>query len=66
MGGGSVRLLPQVNYRYTVGMKVKAWIAACGLTVCLFAQTAVAGSIDDANSAYARKDYAAAFNYSTA
>ena len=57
-----MRLLPQTNYRYNAQMKVKAWVLACGLAVCLLTQTAVAGPIEDANSVYARKDYTAAFH----
>jgi uncharacterized protein len=42
---------------YTLSMKVKAWLTACGLAVCLLTQTAVAGAFEDGKVAYQRKNY---------
>ena len=44
-------------------MKVKAWVISCGLAVCLFTQTAVAGELEDAKAALDRGDYAAALKH---
>ena len=41
-------------------MKIKSWIAACGLAVSLLAQPAAAGQFEDATAAYGRGDYATA------
>ncbi len=38
-------------------MKVRAWLTACGLAVCLLTQTAVAGAFEDGKAAYQRKNY---------
>jgi TPR repeat protein len=42
-------------------MKVKARVIARGLAVCLLTQTAVAGPLEDAQTAFNRQDYASAF-----
>jgi hypothetical protein len=42
-------------------MNIKTFILTCGLAACLLAQPAVAGPLEDANAAYASKDYSAAF-----
>jgi TPR repeat protein len=41
-------------------MKVKAWAIACGLAVCLLAQSAMAGQFDDGKTANERRNYAKA------
>ena len=38
-------------------MKIKLRMAACGLAVCLSAQPAVAGPLEDGSAAYERGDY---------
>ena len=39
-------------------MNVKTLIMTCGLAVCLLAQSAVAGPLEDAGAAYQLGDYA--------
>ena len=41
-------------------MKIKAWMAASGLAICILAQPAAAGKYEDAEAAYKQGDYATA------
>ena len=38
-------------------MKIKLWMGAVGLTLCLLVQPVAAGQYEDGNAAYHRKDY---------
>ena len=41
-------------------MRIKAWMVACGLAVCLLAQPVAAGQLEDGWAAHERGDYATA------
>src|SRR5687767_12520940 len=44
-------------------MRIKAWIEALGIAVCVLAQPAVAGPLEDGVAAYDRGDYATALQF---